>query len=78
MRRPRKSSRQPWTVISPGGVNTDLKHGSSDAESLKSLDAFYEIAIGPDAIARAVAYAVEQPADVDISEIAVRPTAQDF
>jgi NADP-dependent 3-hydroxy acid dehydrogenase YdfG len=66
------------TVISPGGVNTELKHGSSDAESLKSLDAFYEIAIGPDAIARAVAYAVEQPADVDISEIAVRPSAQDF
>jgi NADP-dependent 3-hydroxy acid dehydrogenase YdfG len=35
------------TVISPGGVNTELKHGSSDAESLKNLDAFYEIAIGP-------------------------------
>ena len=66
------------TVISPGGVNTELKHGSSDAGSLKALDAFYEIAIGPDAIARAVAYAVEQPADVDVSEIAVRPTAQDF
>jgi NADP-dependent 3-hydroxy acid dehydrogenase YdfG len=66
------------TVISPGGVNTELKHGSSDAESLKNLDAFYEIAIGADAIARAIAYAVEQPADVDVSEIAVRPTAQDF
>jgi NADP-dependent 3-hydroxy acid dehydrogenase YdfG len=66
------------TVISPGGVNTELKHGSSDAESLKNLDTFYEIAIGPDAIARAIAYAVEQPADVDVSEIAIRPTAQDF
>ena len=66
------------TVISPGGVNTELKHGSSDAESLKNLDAFYEIAIGSDAIARAIAYAVEQPADVDVSEIAIRPTAQDF
>jgi NADP-dependent 3-hydroxy acid dehydrogenase YdfG len=66
------------TVISPGGVNTELKHGSSDEQSLKALDDFYQIAIGPDAIARAVAYAVEQPADVDVSEIAVRPTAQDF
>lgn len=66
------------TVISPGGVDTDLKHGSSDPESLKGLDAFYKIAVGPDAIARAIAYAVEQPAEVDVSEIAVRPTAQDF
>ncbi len=66
------------TVVSPGGVNTELKHGSSDTESLKNLDAFYKIAIGPDAIARAIAYAVEQPADVDVSEIAIRPTAQDF
>jgi len=66
------------TVISPGGVNTELKHGSSDEQSLKALDDFYQIAIGADAIARAIAYAVEQPADVDVSEIAVRPTAQDF
>jgi NADP-dependent 3-hydroxy acid dehydrogenase YdfG len=66
------------TVISPGGVDTELKHGSSDAESLKTLDDFYKIAIGPDAIARAIAYAVEQPANVDVSEIAIRPTAQDF
>jgi len=66
------------TVISPGGVNTELKNGSSDEQSLKALDDFYQIAIGPDAIARAIAYALEQPADVDVSEIAIRPTAQDF
>jgi NADP-dependent 3-hydroxy acid dehydrogenase YdfG len=66
------------TVISPGGVNTELKHGSSDAESRKNLDAFYQIAIEADAIARGIVYAVEQPADVDVSEIAIRPTAQDF
>jgi NADP-dependent 3-hydroxy acid dehydrogenase YdfG len=34
------------------------------------------LAIPPDAIARAVAFAIEQPADVDVSEIIVRPTAQ--
>ncbi len=31
---------------------------------------------GPDAIARAIAYAIEQPDDVDVNEIVVRPTAQ--
>jgi NADP-dependent 3-hydroxy acid dehydrogenase YdfG len=35
-----------------------------------------EIAIAPDAISRAIAFAVEQPAEVDVSEIVIRPTAQ--
>jgi NADP-dependent 3-hydroxy acid dehydrogenase YdfG len=34
------------------------------------------MAISPDAIARAVTYALEQPADVDVNEIVIRPTAQ--
>lgn len=66
------------TVISPGAVDSELKYGSSDAEARKNLDEFYKISIPADAIARAIAYAVEQPADVDVSEIAIRPTAQDF
>jgi NADP-dependent 3-hydroxy acid dehydrogenase YdfG len=36
---------------------------------------YRRIAITPDAIARAIAFAVEQPGDVDVSEIIVRPTA---
>ena len=35
-----------------------------------------KIAIAPDAIARAIAFAIAEPADVDINEIVVRPTAQ--
>ena len=66
------------TVISPGAVDSELKYGSSDAEARKSLDEFYKISLSADAIARAIAYAVEQPADVDVNEIAIRPTAQDF
>ncbi|MGR4865553.1 SDR family oxidoreductase [Caulobacter sp. LARHSG274] len=66
------------TVISPGAVDSELKLGSSDPESRKSLDEFYKISIPAEAIARAIAYAVEQPADVDVNEIAIRPTAQDF
>jgi NADP-dependent 3-hydroxy acid dehydrogenase YdfG len=36
---------------------------------------YRRIAIKPDAIARAIAFAIEQPAEVDVSEIIVRPTA---
>jgi len=36
---------------------------------------FRQVALKPDAIARAMAYAIEQPADVDVNEIIVRPTA---
>ena len=41
---------------------------------------FYKIAIPADSIARAIAYAIEQPSDVEskIDEIVVRPTVQDF
>jgi NADP-dependent 3-hydroxy acid dehydrogenase YdfG len=33
-------------------------------------------AIPPDAIVRAIAFAIEQPSDVDVNEIVIRPTAQ--
>ena len=36
---------------------------------------YRRVALQPDAIARAIAYAIEQPADVDVNEIVVRPTA---
>ena len=46
---------------------------SFNAQLAASRDKF---AIAPDAIARAIAFAIEQPADVDVGEIIVRPTAQ--
>lgn len=66
------------TVISPGAVESELKHGSSHAESASAVRDFYEMAIPSDAVARAIAYAIMQPADVDINEIVLRPTAQEF
>lgn len=39
------------------------------------MDDFRRIALPADAIARAIAYAIEQPDNVDVSEIVVRPTA---
>jgi NADP-dependent 3-hydroxy acid dehydrogenase YdfG len=65
------------TAISPGFVHTDFAAGTPDpglrAQMLARRD---EIAIPPQAIARAIAFAIEQPDDVDVGEIVVRPTAQ--
>jgi len=66
------------TTIEPGAVDTELKHGSSHEESSKFVSEFYEIAIPSTSVARAIAYAIEQPDDVDINEIVLRPTVQEF
>jgi NADP-dependent 3-hydroxy acid dehydrogenase YdfG len=63
------------TVISPGVVQSELAHSISDAGTAKAMADYRRIAITPDAIARAIGFAVEQPGDVDVSEIIVRPTA---
>jgi NADP-dependent 3-hydroxy acid dehydrogenase YdfG len=65
------------TVVSPGFVHTNFADSMTNpdarAEILARRD---EIAIPPAAIARAIAFAIEQPVDVDVSDIVVRPTAQ--
>ncbi|BEO37533.1 oxidoreductase [Serratia marcescens] len=67
------------TTIAPGLIDTELKQGSSHAESLQAVGELYQSqAISADAIARAIAYAIEQPSDVDVSEIVIRPTVQEF
>jgi NADP-dependent 3-hydroxy acid dehydrogenase YdfG len=66
------------TVISPGVVESDLASTITDAATQKAMADFRKIAITPDAIGRAIAFAVEQPDDVDVSEIIVRPTASPY
>ena len=66
------------TIISPGAVATELPESSSEEATRKNLREFYKMAIPADAIARAIAYAIEQPAEVEIDEVVIRPTAQDF
>lgn len=66
------------TNIEPGAVDSELKFGSSHEASSSFVKDFYKIAIPADSVARAIAYAIEQPADVDINEIVLRPTVQDF
>jgi len=61
------------TLISPGMTATDFGAGDADPELIAR---FRANAMPPDAVARAVAFAIEQPSDVDVGEIIVRPTAQ--
>ena len=42
------------------------------------MNEFYAIAIDADAIARAIACAIEQPGDFDVNEIIIRPTRQEL
>ncbi|MDC7789404.1 SDR family oxidoreductase [Rhodoplanes sp. TEM] len=65
------------TSIEPGAVDSDLKHGTTGTAQSTVLD-FYKIAIPASAVARAIAYAIAQPPEVDINEIVLRPTAQEF
>jgi NADP-dependent 3-hydroxy acid dehydrogenase YdfG len=65
------------TSIAPGAVESDLKHTTSGTARDTVLD-FYKQAIPAASVARAIAFAIVQPADVDINEIVLRPTAQAF
>jgi NADP-dependent 3-hydroxy acid dehydrogenase YdfG len=63
--------------VSPGYIRTELADSIDNPEVRKQIrrnsDAF---AIPPDAVARAIAFAIEQPDDVEIGDITIRPTIQ--
>jgi NADP-dependent 3-hydroxy acid dehydrogenase YdfG len=65
------------TVISPGFVRTDFAESMTDPKMKAQIqEGMDKMGLSPDAIARAMVFAIEQPADVDVGEIMVRPTAQ--
>lgn len=65
------------TLITPGFVRTNLADSmTNEAVKAQSASAMDKMAIPPAAIASAIAFAIEQPADVDVGEIVIRPTAQ--
>lgn len=66
------------TTIEPGAVDSELKFGSAHQQSRDFVVDFYKQAIPAESVARAIAFAIEQPADVDINEIVLRPTVQEF
>ena len=66
------------TEVSPGFVATNFSGSVTDPAVRSAIEArSAAIAISPDAIARAILFAVEQPPDVDVGSIVIRPTVQD-
>ena len=66
------------TEVSPGAIATDFANRIGDEAARNAVQArLGALAIPPEAVARAIAFAVEQPPDVDVGSIVVRPTAQD-
>jgi NADP-dependent 3-hydroxy acid dehydrogenase YdfG len=65
------------TIISPGIVQTNFTESVTNKEVRNRLAAIRdELAMPPNAVARAIAFAIEQPDDIDVNEIVIRPTAQ--
>jgi NADP-dependent 3-hydroxy acid dehydrogenase YdfG len=63
------------TVISPGITESELAGTISDPAVRATIEEYRKTAITPDAIARAISFAIAQPGDVDVNEIIVRPVA---
>jgi len=63
------------TVISPGVVSTELGHDITDHGIATALQEWRKKSLTPDAIARAIRFALDQPEGVDINEVIVRPAA---
>jgi NADP-dependent 3-hydroxy acid dehydrogenase YdfG len=67
------------TIISPGAVQSELPQSITEADVAAGVTDFYErYAIPADSFARMVAFAIQQPEDVDVNEILFRPTAQEL
>ncbi|PWU05558.1 MAG: oxidoreductase [Verrucomicrobia bacterium] len=67
------------TAISPGAVATELPNSITESDVAKDVHQYYaQNAISADSCARAIAFAIEQPEDVDINEILFRPTRQEL
>jgi NADP-dependent 3-hydroxy acid dehydrogenase YdfG len=67
------------TIISPGAVLTELPDSITDPAVAERVRGLYDrVGIPADSFARCVAFAMSQPADVDINEILFRPTAQEY
>jgi len=65
------------TCVHPGVVESDLADTITDPVAAEAMKTYRAIALQPDAIGRAVRFAIEQPDDVDVNEIVIRPTASE-
>lgn len=76
----RQESNGRWRVtgISPGMVQTEFVDNLKNAQMRDAIKSKMQaLAISPDVIANAVSYAIGQPANIDVGDIVIRPSAQD-
>lgn len=67
------------TIISPGAVDTELPNSVTEEDVSDNIETFYkQNAIPASSFARAVAFAISEPDDIDINEILFRPTRQEM
>ncbi|GAA1494909.1 SDR family NAD(P)-dependent oxidoreductase [Curtobacterium herbarum] len=64
------------TTVSPGVTDSELASTITDASAAAAMVAYRADSVPADAIARAVAYAVDERPDVDVNEVVVRPVGQ--
>ena len=64
------------TIVSPGATESNFTDSVHNAEVRAQLAASSALAMPPEAIARAIAFAIKQPAEIDVNEMVIRPTAQ--
>ncbi|MEO9346317.1 SDR family oxidoreductase [Acinetobacter radioresistens] len=62
------------TCVYPGVVESELANTITDPTAAKAMESYRQIALKPEAIANAIAHVINQPDDVDTSEIVIRPT----
>jgi NADP-dependent 3-hydroxy acid dehydrogenase YdfG len=61
------------TSVCPGVVESELANSISDETARREMASFRAVALRPEAIGRAILHAITQPADVDTTEIVIRP-----
>ena len=71
----KESAKVRCTCVYPGVVTSELADTISDPVARERMQTYRKTAIEPDAIARAIQFVIEQPDDVDVNEIVVRPLA---
>ncbi len=64
------------TLVSPGVTESELADSITDEGARQLMKAYRRIALPASAIARSIAYAIEQPEGVDVNELVIRPSSQ--
>ena len=65
------------TTIYPGAIKTELLNTIAPSETKTMVEEFYKnVGLEPSVIANAVLYAVSQPDNIDVSDLAIRPSKE--